>query len=235
MKMQTSLLGLFATVGAASLMALNATAQDAASTPTAAAAAAPAEAAPANLPSGVGDIVKLTRAQVSEEVTLNYIRNSGTIYNLQPKDIVYLRNEGVSDRVINAMVDQRKNVPVETAAQAAAANAATSAQAPVSSEAVPAPTVQYVPTYVQPAPVYVQPEPDYAAASTLYVIPYASARFDYPNAFPYGYPYRYWGGYYPYCGSSVVYGYGYHNGGRWGGGYYGGHRGGGPYRHYGHR
>ena len=81
----------------------------------------PSEAAAVNLPYGVDDVLKLSRAQASEDVTLNYIRSTGTIYNLAPNDIVYLRNEGVSDRVINTMLDQRKNVPAETATQPAPA------------------------------------------------------------------------------------------------------------------
>jgi len=35
---------------------------------------------------------------LSDDVTINYIRNSGTIYNLGPNDIVYLHNQGVSER-----------------------------------------------------------------------------------------------------------------------------------------
>lgn len=234
MKMRTFLMGLFASVGAASFMALNVTAQTPAPASTAAPMPATADAAAAKLPYGAEDVLKLSRAQVSEDITLNFIHNSGTIYNLAPKDIVYLRNEGVSDRVINAMLDQRKHVPAETATQAALANAAAAPQGPVSSDAGVAPAPQYAPTYVQPMPVYVQPEPTYTPASTLYVIPYSSARFDYPNAFPYGYTYRYWGGYYPYCGSSVVFSFGHRNGGHWGG-HYGGYHASGPYRHYGHR
>ena len=108
---------LFASLGAASLVALSATAQTSAPSTATTSTSAPTEAAVVKLPYGADDVLKLSRAQVSEDVTLNFIRNSGTIYNLAPKDIVYLRNEGVSDRVINTMLDQRKNVPAETAAQ----------------------------------------------------------------------------------------------------------------------
>ena len=110
---------LFASLGAASLVALSATAQTPAPSTTTTSTPAPADSAPVKLPYGVEDVLKLSRAQVSEDVTLNFIHNSGTIYNLAPKDIVYLHNEGVSDRVINAMLDQRKNVPAEMAAQTA--------------------------------------------------------------------------------------------------------------------
>ncbi len=228
MKMRTFLTDLFASLGAGSLLLLSATAQT--SPPTTATPAPAASAStPVKLPYGAEDVLKLSRAQVGEEVTLNFIRNSGTIYNLAPKDIVYLRNEGVSDRVINTMLDQRKNVPAEAATQAALANTAPAPSAPVSSGAIAAPARQYAPTYVQQAPVYVQPQPISAPASTLHVIPYPYSGYRYPGWNPY-----YYGSYYRYGGPSVVLGFGYCGGGYWGApcrGYYGG----GYYGFYRHR
>jgi hypothetical protein len=228
MKTRNSQICLFASLGAASLVALSATAQTPAPPTTTTSTAAPTEPASVTLPYGVGDVLKLSRAQVSEDVTLNFIHNSGTIYNLAPKDIVYLRNEGVSDRVINTMLDQRKNVPAETAAQSAPA----APQAPVYLDANAVATAQasaqYAPTYVQPAPVYVQPEPTYTPVSTLYVIPYSSSSYGYAGYYPYGY-----GSSYRYYGPSVAFGFGYGGGGYRGGyygGHYGGYHGGGHYR-----
>jgi hypothetical protein len=228
MKTRTFRTCLFASLGAASLVALNATAQTQEPTPTASAAPAPADSAPVKLPYGVEDVLKLSRAQVSEDVTLNYIRNSGTIYNLAPKDIVYLRQEGVSDRVLNTMLDQRKNVPAETAAQSAPA----APQAPASPDTSAAPVPEYAPAYTQPAPVYVQPEPVYSPASSLYVIPYPYAGYRYPGSYPY-----YYGGYYGYGGPSVVFGFGYGSRGYCGpyyGRYHGRYYGGGHYGYHGH-
>ena len=227
MKTRTSRICLVASIGAVCLVALKTTAQTPAPATTANATPAVSDSAPAKLPYGVEDVLKLTRAQVSEDVTLNFIRNSGTIYNLAPTDIVYLRNQGVSDRVINTMLDQRKAVPAEAAAQAAASSAPAVPQAPVNPDAGAAAaaqaSAQYAPTYVQPAPVYVQPAPTYAPASTVYVIPYGSP----------GYGYPYYGGYYGYGGPSVVFGFGYSSGGHYGG-YHGGYHGGGYYHYYGH-
>jgi hypothetical protein len=189
----------------------------------------PADSTPVSLPYGVEDVLKLSRAQVSEDVTLNYIRNSGTIYNLAPNDIVYLRNQGVSDRVINTMIDQRKNVPAEAAAQSAMPQAPVDANAVVAAQSA----LQYAPTYASPAPVYVQPEPVYPPASSVYVIPSGGGGYSYANAYPYPY-----GGYYGYGGPSVVFRFGYGSGGRYGGyhgSHYGGYHGGsGHYRSYGH-
>jgi hypothetical protein len=220
MKSQTSRMCLFASLGAASLVALSATAQTQAPSTTTTATPVPAVSAPATLPYGAGDILKLSRAQVGEEVTLNFIRNSGTIYNLAPNDIVYLHNEGVSDRVISAMLDQRRNVPADMAAQTAASSAPASAPAPVyqdpNAAAAAQASAQY---YAQPAPAYAQPEATYAPASTVYTVPYSS-----PDYYPYyygGYPY-YYGGYPYYYGPSIGIGFGFGGGRYYGGGYRGG-------------
>ena len=198
-------MSLFLSVGAASLVALGATAQTSEPTTTSTTTSSATDAAPAKLPYGADDVLRLSRAQVGEDITLNYIHNSGTIYNLGAKDIIYLRNEGVSDKVINTMLDQRKTVPAEAAAQNAlqAQTADSSAlQTPANSDVSnPQGGVVYVQPpsmYVQPAPVYVEPAPDYVPASTLYVIPYGSSGYSYcryPSSY-YGRPYG--------CPSTVV-------------------------------
>jgi hypothetical protein len=238
MKTRTSITGLFASLGAASLVALGASAQTPAPTPAPSTPAVTAP-VPAKLPYGADDVLKLSRAQVSDDVTVNFIRNSGTIYNLGPNDIVYLRNQGVSERVINTMLDQRKTVPAETAAQNYLAPAPAAPQAP---DGTAAPAVQYAPQYApqyaQPAPVYVEPQ---APASTVYVIPYSGGGYGYSSYYPY------YGGY-SYYGHSVVFGFGYGGHGYYGGHYYrggyshagyyrGGYTGGGYHGggHYGHR
>src|SRR4051812_37872409 len=60
----------------------------------------------AKLPYGTADVVKLSRSQVSEDVIVSYVQNSGIAYSLGPDDIVRLRSEGLSDRVINTMLAQ---------------------------------------------------------------------------------------------------------------------------------
>ncbi len=164
------------------------------------------------LPYGVEDVLKLSRAQVSEDVTLSFIQSSGTIYDLRPNDIVYLKEQGVSAKVINAMIDQRKkamDVAAQTAAVAASQAAAAAADA--SSPALAAPLTPFAPSYVEapPAYTYVEPAPDYVPDSTLYVIPYPAAAYAYYN---YSQPYYGYGGsrYYGagYCAPSTVYRFG---------------------------
>jgi hypothetical protein len=164
--------------------------------------------APGKLPYGVADVLKLTQAQVSEDVVLNYVLNAGTVYNLGPKDIINLRNQGVSDRVLTTMMNQRNRV-AEESAQQAAAQAASQPQGPfpVYSDPNAAPGQPlYAPAYVEPPPA---PEP---APSTVYVVPFT------PGIAPY---YPYYGGYYA-PGVSFVYSFGrggyyrgYHHGGRY--------------------
>jgi hypothetical protein len=145
------------------------------------------------LPYGVEDVLKLSRARVSEDVTLNYIQNSGTIYNLSAQDLINLKNEGVSDKVLNAMQDQRKHV-VETTAASSAAPAVQVYTAPTTTATTATPVYAPQPIYVQEPAYYdsiVNVEPDYTPASTVYVIPYSSPtypRYTYASSYPsYGY------------------------------------------------
>jgi hypothetical protein len=194
--------------------------------------------APAKLPYGVEDVLKLTHAQVSEDVTLNYIQSSGTIYHLAPTDIVTLRGEGVSDKVINAMLDQRKSVPVEVANQNAlqaqvtvAANASAPPPTDATTGALAPIYVQPAPMYVQPVPVVAQPEPEDVAPSTVYVIPYGPSGCTY-----YHYPSVYWGSSpaYGYASSVITIGAGYGGPRYYANSHHGGRHGGGVYR-FGHR
>ncbi|HWX19572.1 MAG TPA: hypothetical protein VN578_06665 [Candidatus Binatia bacterium] len=239
MKREISFLGV---VGAVSFWAVSGGFAADSSTPAAgagasasvtvqAAPAGPSSAAPAasasvttaiKLPYGVDDVVKLSRAQISEEIILNYVRNSGTVYNLGPNDLVYLRNQGVSDHVVNAMLDQRPQM-AQTALQ-------TAPQAAPAYTAPATPDANTVATEVPTA----QP------ASSVYA--YAPAQYPYYGYYqPYGYYYPpypyYYGGYYG--GPVVSFGFGFGGGYRYGGYRYGGHwyggRGYGGHGHFGHR
>jgi len=178
---------------------------------------APVIVAPVKLPYGVEDVLKLSRAQIGENIILNYIQSSGTIYNLGPKDIVYLRDQGVSDTVINAMLDQRKRAELASQAAAAAAAQAGAAAAPMVAEASPAaaPTTTDQPVTYAEAPLT-------PPASSVYVIPYSGSY--YAPYYPYYGP-AYYGGWY---GPSIAFGFrfGGHGGFHGGHGSFGGHGGG---------
>jgi uncharacterized membrane protein YgcG len=196
-------------------------------------APAPAsQTAPVQLSVGVWDVLRLAHANVSDGIITAYIKNSGKVYALGASEILYLREQGLSDQVVTAMLDQRKNGAATTgqaAPQPITPAAQPSAQASSSPQNVPAAT-QPVPTYVQAAPVY-QPSPVYVYPPSYYSSwPYYGSYWGYPAlSFSFG-----WGGYGGYHGGGYHgghYGGGYHGGGYHGGGYHGGgHSGGGGHR-----
>jgi outer membrane lipoprotein SlyB len=56
-------------------------------------------------PLQVSDVEALVKAGVSDDVIISQIQNSRTVYHLAPSDIIGLRNSGVSDRVVNFMIN----------------------------------------------------------------------------------------------------------------------------------
>ena len=181
----------------------NLAAQDSnASTPATTPNAAASPAAPVQLSYTAAEVLKLTRAKVGDDATIAFIQNSRSGYGLDASAIIYLKNEGMSDRVITAMLNEEQNV-----------------------KAAAAPPASYVaannaPEYAQPSTAYVQPAP----ASTSYVIPDAAAYPDYYPYYPYyAYdPWYYWWYSYPAVSFSLGYGNGYYpRTGYYGGGYRG--------------
>ena len=145
------------------------------------------------LPYGVEDVLKLSKARVNEDVILTYINNSGVVYDLAPKDIIYLRDQGVSDRVVNNMIDQK------TFATQAIAQAPIAVPPQPAYEPVDAPAANYPqPAFEEPSPLSVAPDP--APVSSVYVIPYPERAAAY---YSYNYP-RYYPGYYSYGRSTCV-------------------------------
>jgi hypothetical protein len=164
----------------------------------------PATAAP-QLAYGVPQILQLAQAKVSDDTIVAYIHNSGNSYGLNADQIIYLRQQGVSDNVITVMLNQPK----------AAASPAQSMTQPNNSYAAQAST-----TYVQPQQAYVQSAPP----STVYVVPDTQAYY-YNNYYaqPYYYPYYAW----PYPFVSFSFGFDRHFGRDRDGGFRGGFHGGG--------
>src|SRR5882724_11076720 len=56
-------------------------------------------------PLGVADIKALAKAGVSDEVIISQIRNSRTTYHLSTAEIIDLKDAGVSERVIDVMIN----------------------------------------------------------------------------------------------------------------------------------
>jgi hypothetical protein len=173
---------------------LNVAAQDAAKAPAAQSTqtAVATQPTPVQLSAGVSDVLKLARAKVGDDTILAFISNSRATYSMGAPQVVYLKEQGVSERVITAMLIGGGPTPVANMPTAPEQSAATYAAPAQSSTA-----------YVAPAPVAEQ-------ASTVYVAAPASAANYYA---PYYYPYPYYG-YYPWV-VPVAIGFGGFHGGGW--------------------
>lgn len=132
------------------------------------------------LPAVVNEVVDLAQAQVGDSVLLEYIKKAATPFELSADQIIYLKDVGVSEQVLAALVQRSQElsaasaapvpappavapaVPganeVAEAAQAAPAPAPAAAAsqptAPVYAENAPAPAAAPAPA---PAPVYSEP------------------------------------------------------------------------------
>ena len=70
--------------------------------------AEPETAAPETLSPAIAELVKLAQSNVSEDVILAYIANAETDFNPSADEILYLKDLGMSDRVITAVIDPNK-------------------------------------------------------------------------------------------------------------------------------
>ena len=149
---------------------------------------------------GVPQVLQLVQAKVGDDTIIAYIKNSGNSYGLSADQIIYLRQQGASDAVVTAMLQQPN--PAAVAATAPIAAPATPAPQLVTSTAAVAPSVTYVQTV--PATTYYYAQPYYYPGYAWYS----------PVSLSFGWG---WGG-------------GWHGGGYyggWHGGGYGGWHGGG--------
>lgn len=180
------------------------------------AATAPAAQKQVRVSEAASVLLKLAKGQVSEQVIVTYIENARRNFELSADEIVYLKQEGVSDKIVAAALAHHASIP----------------QAVVSVPQEPAPApMQSAP---QQTVVMAPPQTTYVEAAPQPVYVYSSPSYSYFDAYPYYYsyyPYRY--PYYPYrngYGSptfSVNFGFGHgYYGGGYRGGFGGGYRGG---------
>ena len=201
--MLARLLGTIATIAA--LTSISVAAQDSASASTT--VTADSQTAPV-LSYGAANVLKLARAKIGDETILAYIRKSGQAYGaLGASEIIYLHEQGVSDRIVTTMLEQEKKTRDAVVAQQAAAQQTLAAAAPSFTTASPvAPAPQYQQAYVQPPVTYVQ-----AAPAPLIVMQDSSPRLVDYGIYPSygGYPRYGYGGYgYSYPAVSFSFGYG---------------------------
>ena len=62
-------------------------------------------------PLSVDDVQALSRAGIGDDLIISQIRNSRTIYHLTTADIIALKNSGVSERVIDFMINTPSQTP----------------------------------------------------------------------------------------------------------------------------
>ncbi|MGA2030226.1 MAG: hypothetical protein ABSG87_09160 [Verrucomicrobiota bacterium] len=184
------------------MLALSVVAQD--SSNSAAQATAVSQPAP-QLSYGVPQVLQLAQAKVSDDTIVAYIQNSGTIYALNASEIVYLKQQGISDAVLNAMLNQRSRL-----AQSATQPAPQQNYSDSSSAQTPNATVQPTVTYVQTVPsptVYVVPD-----TQTYYYQPYYYGYYGWPYpAVSLSFGFGGWGGYHGYHGGGGFHGGGWHH------------------------
>jgi uncharacterized membrane protein YgcG len=165
------------------------------------------------MPYAVSQVLELEQAKIGDSTVIAYIKTSGTSYNLNASQIVFLRQQGVSDGVITAMLTQPRMADSVPYAQTPGPEPQAAPVTTMATATTPAPAIVTQPpvTYVQSAPV-------------SYDDSYA-----YPNSYPYygyyGWPYSWtwYGGAWRWGwrggGGSV----GWHGGWGWHGGGWGGH------------
>ncbi len=190
---------------------LSVTAQTNVATQASAATESASPIKPSQLPYGVADVLKLAHAKVGDSTIIAFVQSSRSQYGLGASEILYLKDQGVSEPVIAAMLQNGKNV-----------SPATTPPAPAVAENPPAPA-----TYAPPAPTYVQNVPAQASASSVYVIPNPPPTYVYSD-----YYYPTYGGYYGYYFPPVTFSFGWRGGFRGYGYSHGGVRGGGSFGHH---
>jgi hypothetical protein len=94
---------------------------------------------PGVIPMSVGDVKALVRSGVNDDVIITQIQSTHTVFHLGASDIIDLRNTGVSDRVVNFMINTPNTVTPPTAVV-------------VPAEPPPAPVETYV---AAPGPDYI--------------------------------------------------------------------------------
>jgi hypothetical protein len=71
---------------------------------------------PSNIPptSPLAQVVRLAQAGVDESVIMTYVTNSGSMFNLNPDEIIYLKDIGLPNEVVTAMMhrDQQLQQPM---------------------------------------------------------------------------------------------------------------------------
>jgi hypothetical protein len=108
-------------------------------------AAAPAPVAGQPDANGVDTIISLVKANVSESLVLKTIQRQNKPYDLTPQDLVKLQQAGVSETIVNAMLDPSSVAAAKPAPAAAPAAPAAAPAAPAAAPVAAAPAPKGTP------------------------------------------------------------------------------------------
>jgi hypothetical protein len=166
------------------------------------------------LSAGLPEIVKMHKAGVDASVLLAFVQNSPVAYHPSAKEVIYLRDQGLSSEIISALL-RRGGELRDRAAEAARQERSRSAPAPAPAPmAPPAPASPAPPQAAASTPVVVYANPTYPVYTTPAYV--TSASYSYPWPAYYGNPYCgpsyscYRPAYYSYRAGCYPYAYGGH-------------------------
>lgn len=149
---------------------------------------------------GVRDVLKMLDAKIDPAVVKAYINNSMILFNPTANEIIALKQRGVPDEVLTAMMRRGAEVRMQSAQAAQSA-------VPVPAPATPPQSYDYGATVPPYSYSYPYDYSDYGYGYPYYGYPYASG---YPYSYwwnNYGYP---WGYYSPFF-SGLGFGRGFHD------------------------
>jgi len=121
----------------------------------------------------LAEIIKLANSGVEEGVMMAFVTNSTSTFNLSAEEIIYLKDIGVPDRVVTAMILRDQALRADSVTALAAAVAPPPSEAPVApnaSEVAPQPdamAAQYPPEPA-PAPTEVADDSEFYSALSPY-------------------------------------------------------------------
>lgn len=137
------------------------------------------------LPPVVDEVVDLAQAQVGDSVLLEYIAKSNTPFDLSADQIIYLKDVGLSEQVLSALVARGDALRGAALTQAVPADAAP-VQPAAPTEVAPAAAQAAAPVYVESAPAPAPPPPQ--GGETVYAQPVTQVtqNYFYTALAPYG-------------------------------------------------
>ena len=68
--------------------------------------------------SPLAQVIRLTQAGVDESIIMTYVTNSGSTFNLNPDKIIYLKDIGLPNEIVNAMMQRDQQLQQQMAASA---------------------------------------------------------------------------------------------------------------------